>query len=190
MTLGSGSTAQSCTGTTDASGNASCVIADVNQTAGSVPITVTFAGDAYYRPASAAISETTASPPSGGGGFVVGDVTAGKMSVGTNVNFWGSQFWKNNVLSGVNDAPASMKGYISNAPNYACGAQWTSNPGNSSNPPSTVPVNMVVVVASAIYQSGSTEYGNIEHLVVVHVSPGYGPNPGHDGDGQIIATLC
>jgi hypothetical protein len=46
------------------------------------------------------------------------------------------------------------------------------------------------VVASAINQSGSTESGNIKHLVVVHVSPGYGPSPGHDGYGQIIATLC
>ena len=53
MTLGSGSTAQSCTGTTNVAGNASCTIANVNQTAGSVPITVIFAGDAYYRPASA-----------------------------------------------------------------------------------------------------------------------------------------
>jgi hypothetical protein len=26
--------------------------------------------------------------------------------------------------------------------------------------------------------------------VVVSVSPGYGPNPGHDGYGNIIATIC
>jgi hypothetical protein len=83
-----------------------------------------------------------------------------------------------------------MKWYIDNAGNYACGAQWTSNPGNSSNPPSTVPVNMVVVVASAINASGSTIYGNIKHLVIVHVAPGYGPAPGHDGYGQIIGTIC
>ena len=37
MTLGSGTTAQSCTGTTNSSGNASCTIAIVNQTAGTVP---------------------------------------------------------------------------------------------------------------------------------------------------------
>ncbi len=76
MTLGSGSTAQSCTGTTNAAGSASCTIAVVNQTAGSVPITVVFAGDAYYRPASASGTETTAAPPDAGG-FVVGDVSAG-----------------------------------------------------------------------------------------------------------------
>ena len=190
MTLGSGSTAQSCTGTTSAAGNASCTIADVSQTAGSVPITVAFGGDAYYRPASATGTETTAAPPSGGGGFVIGDISAGHPTVGTQVNFWGSQLWKTNQFSGVNDAPASMKGYIDNAPSYTCGAAWSSDPGNSSNPPSTIPVNMVVVVASSITKSGSTEYGNIEHLVVVSVSPGYGPAPGHDGYGNIIATIC
>ena len=131
MTLGSGSTAQSCTGTTNAAGIASCTIATVNQTAGSVPITVSFGGDAYYRPASASGTETTAAPPSGGGGFVIGDVSAGAPTVGRQVNFWGSQTWKTNQFSGVNNAPASMKGYIDNAPSYTCGAAWTSNPGTA-----------------------------------------------------------
>ncbi len=155
MTLGSGSTAQSCTGTTNAAGNASCTIATVNQTAGSVPITVTFAGDPYYRPASNAVNEITAAFPGasggttsgsisgiGGGGFLVGNVSAAPSNA--TVNFWGSQLWKNNVFSGVNNSPAAMKGYIDNAGNYACGATWTSDPGNSSNPPATVPVNMVI----------------------------------------------
>ena len=121
MTLGSGSTAQSCTGTTNASGNASCTIANVNQTAGSVPIAVTFAGDAYYRSASASGIETTAAEADAGA-FVVGDVSAGTLPPpgttfsGNTVNFWGSQLWKTNVFSGVNNSPASMKGYIDNAP--------------------------------------------------------------------------
>ena len=106
------------------------------------------------------------------------------------MNFWGSQTWKTNQFSGVNNAPASMKGYIDNAPSYTCGATWTSDPGNSSDPPSTIPVNMVVVVASSITKSGSTESGNIKHLVVVSVAAGYGPAPGHDGYGNIIATIC
>ncbi|HEX3333173.1 MAG TPA: Ig-like domain repeat protein [Acidimicrobiales bacterium] len=190
LTLGSGSTAQSCTGTAAASGSVSCTIPVVNQTAGTVPLTDSFGGNSYYQSSSSSVSETTASMPSGGGGFVVGDVSAGAPTNGTTVNFWGSQLWKKNVFSGVNNSPASMKGYIDNAPNYACAAQWTSDPGNSSGPPATIPVNMVVVVASAISQSGSTEYGNIEHLVVVHVAPGYGPAPGHQGYGTIIATLC
>ncbi len=189
MTLGSGGTAQSCVGTTNATGNASCTIANVNQTAGSVPITVSYGGSSFYLPSSAATTETTASAPSAGG-FVVGDVSAGAPTNGITVNFWGSQLWKKNVYSGVNNAPASMKGYIDSAPGFACGVNWTSDPGNSSNPPSTIPVNMLVVVSSTIQQSGSTEYGNIKHLVVVNVSPGYGPSPGHDGYGKIIATIC
>ena len=189
MTLGSGTTAQSCTGTTNTAGNATCTIANVNQTAGSVPIAVSFAGDSYYRPASASGTETTAAAPDAGG-FVVGDVTAGAPTLGTSVNFWGSQFWKNNQFSGVVNAPASMKGYIDNAPGFACGVNWTSDPGNSSHPPSTIPVNMVVVVSSTITQSGSVESGNIKHLVVVSVNPGYGPAPGHDGWGKIIGTIC
>ena len=186
MTLGSGSTAQSCTGTTNSAGNASCTITNVNQTAGTVPISVNFAGDSYYHSASASGTETTAAPPSGGGGFVVGDVSAGLPTPinGTTVNFWGAQLWKTNQFTGVNNAPASMKGYIDNVPNYACGAGWTSDPGNSSHPPATIPVNMVVVVSSAINKSGSTESGNITHLVVVSVNPGYGPAPGHDAWGR------
>ena len=48
MTLGPLNAAQSCTGTTDAAGNASCSIASVSQSAGPVPVTVVFAGDTYY----------------------------------------------------------------------------------------------------------------------------------------------
>ncbi len=123
---------------------------------------------------------------------MVGDVSAGLPTPinGNTVNFWGSQLWKKNVFSGVNNSPAQMKGYIDNVPTYACNASWTSNPGNSSNPPATIPAYMLVVVSTAIYASGSTISGTIKHLVVVHVSPGYGPAPGHDGYGTIIATIC
>ncbi|HZU58716.1 MAG TPA: Ig-like domain-containing protein [Actinocrinis sp.] len=55
FTLGSGGSAQSCSGTTDATGSASCTIASVNQPAATttVPVTAAFAGDAYYQPSSA-----------------------------------------------------------------------------------------------------------------------------------------
>jgi hypothetical protein len=54
FTIGSGGSAQSCSGTTNAAGQASCTIASVNQPASStsVPVTAVFAGDAFYRPAS------------------------------------------------------------------------------------------------------------------------------------------
>jgi hypothetical protein len=63
LTLGSGSTAQSCTGTTSSTGSASCSIASVNQTVGSVPVTASFAGNAYYLSSSASSSVTVSAPP-------------------------------------------------------------------------------------------------------------------------------
>jgi hypothetical protein len=195
LTLGSGSTAQSCTGTASATGKVSCAITNPNQVAGTVPVTVTIGGNFYYSTSSASTTETTASLP-GTGDFVVGNLTAdgtatGSPINGTTVNFWGSQYWKNNSFSGVVNAPASMKGYIDNAPQLTCPTpNWTSDPGNSSHPPATIPVNMVVIVGSTITQSGSTELGDVKHLVVVHVQPGYAGNPGHQGWGQIIATIC
>jgi hypothetical protein len=56
FTLGSGASAQSCTGTTDGNGKASCTISSVNQpltAAATVPLTATFAGDPFYLPSSA-----------------------------------------------------------------------------------------------------------------------------------------
>jgi hypothetical protein len=55
FTVGSGGSAQSCSGTTDATGSASCTIASVNQpvTSTAVPVTAVFAGDGFYLPASA-----------------------------------------------------------------------------------------------------------------------------------------
>lgn len=55
FTIGTGGSAQSCAGTTNAGGSASCTIDPVNQPASSttVPVTAVFAGDAFYRPASA-----------------------------------------------------------------------------------------------------------------------------------------
>ena len=122
-----------------------------------MPITVTFAGDAYYRPASASrVRDPTAAAP------LERWVRSrrplgGRADQRHQVNFWGSQFWKNNSFSGVVNAPASMKGYIDNAPGFVCGVNWNSDPGNSSHPPSTIPVNMVVVVSSTNTQSGSTK---------------------------------
>ncbi len=56
FTIGSGASAQTCTATSGANGNASCTIASVNQpltAAGTVPVTAVFAGDQFYLPSSA-----------------------------------------------------------------------------------------------------------------------------------------
>jgi hypothetical protein len=175
-----------------------CTISNPNQVAGSSTVTVTTGGNSYYQSSSNSTSEMTASLPANGD-FVVGNLTAdgnsatGKAVIGTTVDFWGSQYWKNNSFSGVMNPPASMKGYIDSAPqlNSCPVPNWTSDPGNSSHPPATVPVNMVVIVGSTITQSGSTELGDVKHLVIVKTQQaGYGPAPGHDGWGQIIANIC
>ena len=53
LTIGSGSAAQSCSGTTDENGDVSCTIATVDQPSGSEPISATFAGDVYDTAANA-----------------------------------------------------------------------------------------------------------------------------------------
>ncbi|MBF9069297.1 choice-of-anchor P family protein [Streptacidiphilus fuscans] len=56
IALGTGTTQQSCTGTTGADGTASCTIASVDQPlndTATVPVAVTFAGDGYYLPSAA-----------------------------------------------------------------------------------------------------------------------------------------
>ena len=53
LNLGSGKTVQSCTATTSAAGIATCSIPSVNQVAGSVSVTVSYAGSGYYQSASA-----------------------------------------------------------------------------------------------------------------------------------------
>jgi hypothetical protein len=195
MTLGSGSSAQSCTGTTLANGSASCIIASPKQVSGTVPITAVFAGDAWYVPASArgsgcggGITATVASMPSTGA-FVIGDKSAGAPTIGTTVDFWGSQYWHDNSFSGSVTAPATMKGWLDKAPSLTIGGTWTADT-SSANPPSSVPVYMVVIVSSWEKQSGSTETGDIKHLVVVQVQPGYGAGGCHTaGFGTIIGII-
>ena len=63
LTLGSGGSAQSCSGTTDVNGSVACTIASVNQTLGSTPVTATFAGDNYYLASSTSSSVLVSPPP-------------------------------------------------------------------------------------------------------------------------------
>ena len=74
-----------------------------------------------------------ADAPSNPGTFVIGDQN---VQVGSQVTFWGAQWWKDNPLS-TGLAPASFKGFAVNA-TPTCGQSWTTDPGNSSHPPATV----------------------------------------------------
>jgi len=128
---------------------------------------------------------------SSGGSFVVGDKTVGPISVavGESVNFWGSKWWKNNSLS-AGPAPASFKGFQDSSATPACGVNWSTDPGNSTPPPTTIPSYMAVIVAGKVTQSGAVISGNDLHVVIVKTNAGYASDPGHPGTGTIVAVLC
>lgn len=121
-----------------------------------------------------------------GGSFVVGD-----KSDTDSVLFWGAQWAKDNILSG-GDAPRSFKGFEDGVATPTCPSMvnWTTDPGNSSGPPDSIPPYMAVIVSSSISKSGSTISGNTVHMVVVKTDPGYAPNPGHPGTGTVVAVIC
>jgi hypothetical protein len=127
-------------------------------------------------------------PLTGGATFVIGDRNS---AVGSQVTFWGSQWAKANSLSG-GTAPSTFKGFAnSNSNPPACGAGWTSAPGNSSNPPATVPAYMAVIVTSAASSSRSSISGNTTRIVIVKTDAGYTDNPGHAGTGTVVGeVLC
>jgi uncharacterized repeat protein (TIGR01451 family) len=124
-----------------------------------------------------------------GGSFVIGD---GDAVVGHAADFWGSQWWMDNTWSGgVNPGVASLKGYLDavDLPGN-CGGSWSTRPGNSSKPPASIPPYMAVIVSSSISKNGSTIAGDVVAEVIVRTNGGYGPNPGHDGNGTIVAVRC
>ena len=123
------------------------------------------------------------------GVFVIGDVEP--HAVGNDVNFWGAQWWKNNIMSGVTrpgNSRASFKGFA--RANLVCGGVWESRPGNSPPPPATIPMDIAVVVTSTVVKDGPNLSGDIKQIVVVHQDGGYGPNPGHAGNGRVISIVC
>ena len=187
FTLGSGGSAQTCTGITNVSGIAACTISPVAQPLGPGVVTNTFAGDTCYRPASAS-GKTVVFAFLASGAFVIGDQSA---QMGANVTFWGAKWSKVNKLSG-GAAPASFKGFAAtlSAEPPKCGITWTTGPGSSSNPPATVPAYMGVLVSSKVTKSGPKISGDAKSIVVVKTDPGYAPNPGHAGTGTVVAEFC
>jgi hypothetical protein len=122
------------------------------------------------------------------GSFVIGDQNA---STGALVTFWGSQWSNLNMLTG-GPAPASFKGFASitshNPP--SCGANWTTRPGSSTQPPAGVPRFMAVIAASSITKSGTTIEGDSKKIVVIRTNNGYTADPGHPGTGTVVAVVC
>ena len=117
--------------------------------------------------------------------FVVGD---GNATLGTHVTFWGAQWWKLNSLSG-GTAPAAFKGFANELAELKCGSSWTTDPGNSSDPPEgPLPGLIEVVAASHVDKKGRTISGDVAAVVLISTEPGYGPNPGHAGTGTVVGV--
>jgi streptogramin lyase len=188
LSLGTGSSAQSCTASTAADGSATCAIDPVNQALGPGQVSAAFGGDGFYAPASTDASVLVFAYGTGGM-FVVGD---GSAAVGGSSTFWAATWSAQNNMSG-GQGPASFKGFASTPSSAppACGGTWTSDPGTSSGPPpAPLPGYMAVVVSSSVTKSGSTVSGNITQIVIVKTDPGYAPDSGNQATGTVVAVLC
>ena len=149
-------------------------------------ITANYSGSSnYFASAAAAASQLIYGYPAGGGTFVIGNNNA---VIGNTVNFWGSQWASNNSLTD-GSASASFKGFATGATPLTVGGTFAASPGNSGPAPAAVPEYIAVIVTSHVTKSGSNISGTIVKLVVVHVNPGYGANPGTPGTGTIVAIL-
>jgi hypothetical protein len=184
--LGSGVTAQTCNGVTNAQGIASCSINPVNQPLGPGVVSAAFTSDGFYRDSSDDAATMIFAFPEFGG-FEIGDLNS---AVGTNVTFWGAQWASLNSLSG-GAAPPAFKGFgdTLSGPN-ACGITLTGTPGNSTHPPATVPSFMGVLVPTKVTQTGSNITSVVWSIVVVQTNAGYAGDPGHAGTGTVVAQFC
>jgi hypothetical protein len=187
FTLGTGGSAQTCSGVTSGTGVAACTISPVSQPLGPGVVSGAFAGDAFYLPSSASAS-TIIFAFLERGSFVIGDKNSAN---GTAVTFWSSVWNAVNALSG-GAAPSSFKGFASKPATQppACGGTWTASPADSAKPPVTLPLYMGVVVSKTVTKSGSTISGDVPLIVVVQTNAGYAPDAGHAGTGTVIATYC
>jgi hypothetical protein len=192
FTLGS----QSCSGVSDASGVASCSIANVSgDTLGPNTLTATFAGDTYYEPSSDSTEVIVFAFPSRGA-FVLGDTTVATATPDTTISWWSNTWQLRNSLTG-GSAPDSFKGFAASvttlpttSPADSCGTTFLTKVGSSAPPTGEVPKYMGVIVASKVTKAGPNINGVWGRIVVVKTDSGYAPNAGHPGTGRIIATFC
>ena len=143
------------------------------------------AGAAVAAASFALAGGALADAPSNPGTFVIGDQN---VRVGSQVTFWGAQWWKDNPLS-TGLAPASFKGFAVDA-TPVCGQDWTTDPGNSSHPPATVDGVIGVIVSSQITKDGPVISGDATKVALVQVDPGYAGDPGHPGTGTVTGFAC
>jgi cysteine-rich repeat protein len=120
--------------------------------------------------------------------FVIGD--RAPHLVGNTVNFWGAQWWTNNLMSGpVSSNVSSFKGYANKA-DEICGGKWENRPGNSSAPPATIPADIAVIVTDRVVKNGPIIGGSIKQILMVHHDGLYSPLAGIRGSGTVTGILC
>lgn len=183
FTLGSGGSAQTCSAVTDVTGTASCTIASVSQPLGAGTLTASFAGDAYYLPASET-KTTILFAYLATGSFVIGDDDA---RLSATVSYWGDRWIDWNSLSG-GVAPASFMGFattLGGTPPQS-GTTWTTRAGQSS-PPTVIPSYMAVVVASTVTQAGALISGNTVKIAIVRTNSDYSGRLGDHATAEVVA---
>jgi hypothetical protein len=193
LTLGLGG--QSCTGTTDTNGVASCTLTFTGGL-GPQALVASFAGDPYYLASSDTGKTATVFAFPSRGAFVLGDKTVAAAGASTPVTWWSDTWSAANSLSG-GSAPPAFKGFAGSvaslpttSPPASCSGIWKTSGGNSPPPASGVPSYMGVLVTSSVTKPGSNISGNFARIVIVKVNPGYAPDPNHPGSGTIVGTFC
>lgn len=186
---------ESCSDATDANGIAECSVNVPSSLAlGPQPVTASFAGDAYYEPSSHSKDAIVFAFPSTGV-FALGDSTVASATPTSTVTWWSDAWWTLNSLSG-GTAHDSFKGFSAltqlptTNPANRCGTSFSTPPGNSATPPTTVPSYMGVIVASSADKNKKGIHGQWAKIVVVKTDTGYSTNPGFAGTGTIVATFC
>ncbi len=86
FTVGTGNSAQHCSGTTNSAGNVSCSICSFNQSASPLPVTVTYNGNTYYAGTSSSKSITVTTPTSLSVSAVTGATGSPTTVTGTLTN--------------------------------------------------------------------------------------------------------
>lgn len=177
VTLNAGSATASAV--TDASG-----VARVYLPVGKYSIDATYAGTAYFEPASAHQAPVWVYLPTR---FAIWGANPGGTPLGGRFEFWGNQ-WSRQVISGSYTAGSSFKGWAQRVTTDG----WVNTPANATpRPPDTLPGYVGVFVTTEASLHGSQASGNVTGWMVLKVdSPqDYKADPGHPASGVIETAV-
>jgi hypothetical protein len=175
FTVGSGNSAQHCSGTTNSAGKASCSICTFNQSASPLPVTVTYGGNTYYAGSTTSQAITVTTPTSLSVSAVTGATGSPATLTGTLTNgVTGQGIGGQSVtltLNGVQSCTATTNGYgkasCSVTPTESAGTYPVTGTfaGNTSTSPQLLPSsghnNFVITPApTTVTYTGATTATN------------------------------